>query len=102
MPTVVSPAIGVTVWGVDLDFSLAPTSVYMGDTLTGSGILTETDGTTSYAVAGIPVSMILSNPSVTSQVGAGSTDTDGTYTAYYVVDETAVYGTNYFYTSATW
>ncbi|RLF34898.1 MAG: hypothetical protein DRN03_06085 [Thermoplasmata archaeon] len=103
MPTAVSPAVGVTVWGVELDFSVAPLSVYMGDTMTYSGILTETDGTTSYAVPSKPIDTTISNASVTSVIAhTDYTCDDGTYTLYWTVDETAVYGDNYFYSSSSW
>jgi len=103
MPTVYSPSVGVTVWGVDLSLELAPTSVYMGDTITYSGILTETDGTTSYAITSKPIDVTISNPSVTSVIAhTDYTCTDGTYTVTWAVDETAVYGTNDFYSKSSW
>lgn len=103
MPTATSPAVGVTVWGVDLDLSLAPTSVYMGDTITYSGILTETDGTASYAITSKPIDVTISNPSATSVIAhTDYTCADGTYTVTWAVDTTATYGTNDFYSSSSW
>ena len=104
LPTVTSPTVGVTVWGLDLDFSVAPLSVYEGDTMVFSGILTETDGTTSYALSSKPIDVYMSNPKGTYDVAY--TDyccEDGTYSLSWVVDMTyADVGTNYFYSQSTW
>jgi hypothetical protein len=104
MPTVFSPAVGVTTWGVYLAFSVAPLSVYAGDTLYFSGILTETNGTASYAISSKPINVFVSNPTSNYIVAYTSyTCTDGTYTLAWVVDTRyAPIGINYFYSQSSW
>jgi hypothetical protein len=103
-PSVTSPAIGVTVWSLSLDLSLAPTSLYFGDLVTFSGVLQESDGVNIYAIASKPIDIVISNPSVTSVIAhTDYTSVDGTYTLQWNVVETeARVGTNYFYAQSSW
>jgi len=105
-PTVVSPAIGVTVYSLALDLSLAPTSLYFGDLIRFSGILKETDGAASYPIASKPIDMIISNATVTSVIA--HTDytcvgtASGTFTLAWSIGAEARVGTNYFYARSSW
>jgi hypothetical protein len=103
-PTVFSPAIAVTVWSVSIDFSLSPFSIYMGDEIRFSGKLQEFNGTSTIGIASKPVTIIISNPSVTTIVASTPyTCTDGTFTlAYSVSAVQAVVGANYFYAKSSW
>jgi len=106
-PTVVSPAIGVTVWSLALDLSLAPTSLYFGDLITFSGRLEETDGVAVAPIASKPIDMIISNAVVTSVIAhidytcVGTQS--GTYTlAWAVGTGEGRAGVNYFYARSSW
>jgi hypothetical protein len=102
-PTVLSPAIAVTVWSVSIDFSLSPFSVYFGDTIRFSGKLTEYNGTSTVAIAGKPIDVLISNAAVTSVIAhTDYTCTDGTFTLAWTVGAEARVGTNYFYARSSW
>jgi hypothetical protein len=103
-PTVVSPAIAVTVWSVSIDFSLSPFSVYFGDTIRFSGRLVEYNGTSYVGVAGKPIDVRISNAAVTSVIAhTDYTCTDGTFTLVWAVSAgEARVGTNYFYAQSSW
>jgi hypothetical protein len=102
-PTVVSPAITVTVWSVGLDFSLSPLSVYFGDTMFFSGCLTEYNGVSTVPIASKPVDVVISNAAGTNIIAHTSyTCIDGTFTLAWTVGGQAVVGTNYFYAQSSW
>ncbi|MEM2386357.1 MAG: hypothetical protein QXO67_05170 [Candidatus Bathyarchaeia archaeon] len=106
-PTVYSPAVGVTVWSLTLDFSVAPLSAYFGDLLRFSGILVESDGTTTVGITCKPIDVIISNPSVTSVIAhTDYTRSEpayaGQYTLVWSIGPEARVGVNYFYAKSSW
>lgn len=106
-PIIYSPAVGVTIWSLALDFSVAPLSAYFGDLLYFSGVLFETDGKTTAGVTNKPIDVIISNAVVHSVIAhTDYTRSEpayaGQYTLVWRIGIEARVGVNYFYARSSW
>lgn len=86
MADIRSPTVPVSILGLELSLSVAPATIYDGDTFTGSGLLQNYDGVSYAPEPGRPVEFLNTSYTPELVLGSATTGADGTYSVPVVAD----------------